>query len=69
MANTKTISVTGIVCKHNIQGMWDRPITFLETQLPDATERRAVQIRNAINTFKTNSRQGRPWPGKSAMQS
>jgi len=69
MATTKTMRETGSIVKDKKQGMWERAIVFLEAQLPDATEQRAAQIRNAINTFEANSKRGMPWPGKSATQS
>jgi hypothetical protein len=70
MATAKTIHNSGSLVKHKNEGMWEKAICYLESELRRTQSRkRAGELEAAIRTFKANLARGMPWPDESATQS
>ena len=51
----------------NQEVLWNEAIRDTEIEL-EASEKRCLKLRRAIQTFKNNRDMGRPWPGQTATQ-
>ena len=67
MAYTNRIHKSSIAVKQKKQGMWEKAILYLESELEQARNpKRIAQIKAAIHTFRANLDRGVPWPTESA---